>query len=117
VTRLSVLFALDSLGGGFVSAALVSYFFFGAALKIAYDIALWLSFHRLPPPGGAAVRDLRPFGRVAATLTVDMPRRARSPARNDKRRAPVGSRNTSLTPAAGWHSRAPGRRRGDILAR
>jgi MFS family permease len=28
VTRLSALFALDSLGGGFVSAALVSYFFF-----------------------------------------------------------------------------------------
>jgi MFS family permease len=28
ITRLSALFALDSLGGGFVSAALVSYFFF-----------------------------------------------------------------------------------------
>ncbi|HEX9248255.1 MAG TPA: MFS transporter, partial [Gemmatimonadaceae bacterium] len=37
VTRLSALFALDSLGGGFVSAALVSYFFFerfGAPVEI-----------------------------------------------------------------------------------
>jgi MFS family permease len=59
ITRLAAVFGLDSLGGGFLAGALAGgdlavALLVGAALKILYDILLYVSFRRIRPPEEAS---------------------------------------------------------------